>query len=175
MKACAPLQQEITICGDDRMQEAGRAIASQVMQAQLSRSRDQCALITLRGDLGAGKTTLVKGLVNGLLGNPVPPVSVTSPTFTLVEQYDFVGGTVYHIDLYRLETAEELEPLGLRDMLHPGNLIIIEWPERASRLLPPADFDIGIRFADGVSDAAACRVVSGPAELMQHFANQHAA
>ena len=175
MKARETLQQEITICGDDRMQEAGRAIASRLLQHRLTKDEDRCTVITLRGDLGAGKTTLTKGLVNGLLGNPAKTVSVTSPTFTLVEQYELVRGTVYHLDLYRLESADELEPLGLRDMLQSGNLIVIEWPENAAGLLPTPDVDIQIRFAKADGDLAACRIVSGPAELIRQLTNQQAA
>jgi tRNA threonylcarbamoyladenosine biosynthesis protein TsaE len=92
----------------------------------------QALLVTLQGDLGTGKTTLVRGLLRGR-GYQGP---VRSPTFTLVEPYDVVDGRVYHLDLYRLGDGEELEYLGLRDMLAEPALLLIEWPERGAGWLP---------------------------------------
>jgi tRNA threonylcarbamoyladenosine biosynthesis protein TsaE len=100
-------------------------------------------LIHLRGPLGAGKTTLVRGLLRGLGHRG----AVKSPTFTLVEPYRFDSFTLYHFDLYRLKDSEELEFLGFRDYLQGNGVCVIEWPERGGNILPPPDLDVMIEPA----------------------------
>ncbi|MEM7054257.1 MAG: tRNA (adenosine(37)-N6)-threonylcarbamoyltransferase complex ATPase subunit type 1 TsaE [Pseudomonadota bacterium] len=89
-------------------------------------------LIFLSGDLGVGKTTLVRGMLRGLgfTGR------VKSPTYGLLESYELNDLTLHHLDLYRLGHAEELFDLGLEEMLDPRSVVLIEWPERAERVLP---------------------------------------
>ena len=101
-------------------------------------------VVYLVGDLGAGKTTLVKGIIRGLgySGN------VTSPTYTLVESYDFADFVVYHFDLYRLKTPDELEFLGIRDMTGGQSVILVEWPDNGQGVLPEADQLITISYMD---------------------------
>lgn len=91
-------------------------------------------VIALKGELGAGKTCLARGLIQAL-SNTSEPMEVPSPTFTLVQTYDFEALTVWHFDLYRLERAAEIWELGFEDALNEG-LVLIEWPERALELLP---------------------------------------
>ncbi|MGI8990750.1 MAG: tRNA (adenosine(37)-N6)-threonylcarbamoyltransferase complex ATPase subunit type 1 TsaE [Bryobacteraceae bacterium] len=93
-------------------------------------------VVLLIGNLGAGKTTLVKGIVSGLGAAAVEEVS--SPTFTLIHEYGGIRGApkVFHIDLYRLETEREVESLGLDDLFDSHSLVLIEWGERFPRLMP---------------------------------------
>jgi tRNA threonylcarbamoyladenosine biosynthesis protein TsaE len=98
--------------------------------------------VLLIGNLGAGKTTLAKGIVEGRNAGRADDVS--SPTFTLIHQY---GETepVYHIDLYRLDEAREVETLGLDDLFASGSLVLLEWAERFPSLLPPERVEIRLR------------------------------
>jgi tRNA threonylcarbamoyladenosine biosynthesis protein TsaE len=98
--------------------------------------------VLLIGDLGAGKTTLAKGIVGGL--NATPADDVSSPTFTLIHQYGDAA-PVYHIDLYRLDEQRQVENLGLDDLFSSGSVILLEWAERFPRLLPPHRTEIRLR------------------------------
>lgn len=88
-------------------------------------------IVLLRGDLGAGKTTLVKGIAEGF--EAARPDEVTSPTFTLIHEYRGPRATLYHIDLYRIDTQRDLETLGLDDLLAPNCILLIEWGEKFPR------------------------------------------
>lgn len=98
----------------------------------------------LSGELGAGKTTLVGGLL-AALGHAGP---VRSPTYALIEPYHLAGRDIHHCDLYRLRDPVELNDLGLRDLLLPRSVLIVEWPERAAGRLPPVDLELHMAYAD---------------------------
>ena len=89
-------------------------------------------LILLRGELGAGKTTLVKGIAEGF--HAASADNVTSPTFTLVHEYHGPEVSVYHIDLYRVDTPRQLETLGLDDLIAENSVLLVEWGEKFPRL-----------------------------------------
>ena len=97
----------------------------------------------LSGELGAGKTTLARGLLRAL-GVTGP---VRSPTYTLVEPYPLPGLEVFHLDLYRLSDPQELELLGIRDEFRAGVLCLVEWPERAAGWLPAASLELRLAHA----------------------------
>ena len=103
-------------------------------------------LILLRGDLGAGKTTLAKGIAEGF--GAASADDVTSPTFTLVHEYRGPRAALYHIDLYRVDTERELETLGLDDLVGPGNILMIEWGEKFPRFARERNVEIVLQRVD---------------------------
>ncbi len=121
------------------------AAATEQFGRTLARELVPPLVIYLRGDLGAGKTTLVRGLLRGL--------GVTgackSPTYTLVEPYEVAGMQVFHFDLYRLQSPEELDFVGLRDYVDQEAICLFEWPDRAPGMLPVADLTLWLEPRDG--------------------------
>ena len=107
----------------------------------LARALAPTELVFLEGELGMGKTTLARGILRGLgfTGH------VKSPTYTLVEPYEVGGSRVYHFDFYRINDPEELEYLGLDDLLSESAIKLVEWPERAHGRLPRPDRIVRIR------------------------------
>ena len=104
-------------------------------------------IVILRGDLGAGKTTLVKGIAEGF--HAASHDDVTSPTFTLIHEYRGPSATLYHIDLYRIDTQRELETLGLDDLMTDNSVLLIEWGEKFPRFQKERDVEIAIeRLSD---------------------------
>ncbi len=110
--------------------------------ARLAALSPASGVFHLVGELGAGKTTLVRGFLQGL-GHEG---AVKSPTYTLVEHYRVAGRTIYHLDLYRLADPQELEFLGLRDWLEEEALLLVEWPQMAEGVVPLADLVIAIDY-----------------------------
>jgi len=100
-------------------------------------------LVLLCGDLGAGKTTLVKGIAAAF--EAAAEEDVTSPTFTLVHEYRGPRATLYHIDLYRVDTPRELETLGLDDLRSDNSVLLIEWGEKFPRLVRERDVEISLQ------------------------------
>jgi tRNA threonylcarbamoyladenosine biosynthesis protein TsaE len=106
---------------------------------QIARELPARAVVLLIGNLGAGKTTLAKGIAHGL--GAADPDDVSSPTFTLIHEY---GGRVYHIDLYRLDEPREVATLGLDEIFDREAVVLIEWGERFAQLMPPRRIEIRI-------------------------------
>ena len=126
--------------------------ATRALGAALADALPDGGVLLLHGDLGAGKTTLARGFLQALghVG------AVRSPTYTLLEPYALARGPVYHLDLYRLSDAAELEFLGLRDLDEPGAVFLVEWPERGTGGLPPADLELTLDFAGDGRAAQLC-------------------
>jgi len=99
-------------------------------------------IVLLRGNLGAGKTTIVKGIAQGF--KAAEEEDVTSPTFTLIHEYRGPKATLYHIDLYRIDTQRELETLGLDDLTTPDSVLLMEWGEKFARFEEERDLEIAI-------------------------------
>jgi tRNA threonylcarbamoyladenosine biosynthesis protein TsaE len=104
-------------------------------------------VVLLRGDLGAGKTTMVKGIAEYL--HAAEAEGVTSPTFTLIQEYRGPQVTLYHIDLYRIDTLRELDTLALDDLMEPNAILLIEWGEKFARFTKERDVEIAIEHLDG--------------------------
>jgi tRNA threonylcarbamoyladenosine biosynthesis protein TsaE len=127
--------QTVQTAGEEETAAAGERLAASVGPGDV---------ILLQGELGAGKTAFVRGLARGL---GIDPADVTSPTFTLIQEYSAAGVVLQHVDLYRLE-PHEVEDLGLDDLLSSGAIVAIEWPDRW-RYRPPDALEVRIDHAGG--------------------------
>ncbi len=126
--------------------ELGRRIARQLPRR---------AVVQLIGNLGAGKTTLAKGIISGL--GAAEPEEVTSPTFTLIHEYG--EGRVYHIDLYRLDTGAQVATLGLDEIFDREAVVLIEWGEKFPKLMPEGRIEIFLNNDGLDADARQIKVV----------------
>jgi tRNA threonylcarbamoyladenosine biosynthesis protein TsaE len=120
------------------------AEAMEELGSQLGKACLQGTRLYLQGDLGAGKTTLVRGFLRALGYEG----KVKSPTYTLVEPYEIENLSIFHFDLYRLERAEELEGIGFRDYFDGEGISLVEWPEKAESVLEEPDLKIMISITD---------------------------
>lgn len=151
-----------TIVGEDAMVRLGEALGQSLFSCgglgatpketsiEATSIEIRSALVFFEGDLGAGKTTLCRGILQAFGHHG----AVKSPTYTLVESYVLESGTgelkaaqVHHFDLYRLGDPEELEFIGIRDYLEPGNFCLVEWPNRGKGILPTPDLRVKIAVA----------------------------
>jgi len=123
------------LLSDEAMQAWGSALSQQLRAP---------AIVHLNGNLGAGKTTLVRGFLRGL-GHAG---AVKSPTYTIVESYAFTDMECFHFDLYRMADPEELEAMGIRDYMHDKAVCMIEWPELGEGVLPEPDIIIDIEILE---------------------------
>jgi len=131
--------------------------ATLALGASLARALVPGMVIWLRGNLGAGKTTLVRGLLRGLGFQG----KVKSPTYTLLESYVISGLYLYHFDLYRFVDPEEWDALGFRDYFNRDSICLVEWPEKAAELLPVPDLEIRL----AVQGAGREAIISAQTEL----------
>lgn len=139
------------VCVSDTTREMTREITTNSAEETIALGRTLAEmlsppkLVLLRGDLGAGKTTLVKGIAAAF--EAAAEENVTSPTFTLVHEYRGPRANLYHIDLYRVDTLRELETLGLDDFRTDDSILLIEWGEKFPRLLRERDVEISLERA----------------------------
>ena len=118
--------------------ELGRRLAAELKPG---------SIVLLRGDLGAGKTTMVKGIAEGF--QAAKAEDVTSPTFTLIHEYRGPAVTLFHIDLYRIDTQRELDTLALDDLMTANSILLIEWGEKFERFVRERDREISIQHEGG--------------------------
>ena len=117
--------------------------ATRAQGARLARAIEPSLALYLHGDLGSGKTTLARGLLRGLGYQG----RVKSPTYTLVELYTVSRLDLYHFDFYRFRDPKEWRDAGFSEYFNDASVCLVEWPEKAGRLLPAADLDIALEFA----------------------------
>lgn len=129
-----------SLANDEQTLALGESLARRLTQGT----------VFLKGDLGAGKTTLVRGWLHAL-GHAG---AIKSPTYTLVEPYRLAGVDIYHFDLYRLSDPEELEMIGGRDYFAPDSLCLVEWPEKGTGMLPAALLTVELKVLGRAREAA---------------------
>ena len=127
------MPREFTTHSADETIAFGRRLAAELAPPRL---------VLLRGELGSGKTTLVKGIAEGM--EAAAQEDVTSPTFTLIHEYRGPRANVFHIDLYRVDTQRELDTLGIDDLFGDRNLLLVEWGEKFARFLRERDVEIAM-------------------------------
>lgn len=126
----------LEVCSTEAQEALGSAMAAACPPS---------CVIYLEGELGAGKTTLVRGFMRGLGYEG----AVKSPTYTLLEPYELPKRRCFHFDLYRLADPGELEYLGIRDLLQGDAVLLVEWPEKGQGELPPPDLMVQIHYMEG--------------------------
>jgi tRNA threonylcarbamoyladenosine biosynthesis protein TsaE len=138
----------VNVATADDMRALGRALGDALRTAG-----GGALVIGIEGELGAGKTTLVGGVLAslGVTG------AIRSPTYTLIEPYEAAGLQLYHIDLYRLSSAREVEALGIRDLLDARAVLLIEWPSRGAGALPTEDLSVSIEYQSSDNRSGAQR------------------
>jgi tRNA threonylcarbamoyladenosine biosynthesis protein TsaE len=141
----------------------GRALAHSLSSAAQTSAG---AVLYLHGEIGAGKTTCVRSLLRAL-GAPGP---VRSPTYTLVETYRLGAWTCVHVDLYRLQSVVEVDELGLRDLVGPGCLLLVEWPLKGGAAVPPADVHLTLSYEADARHARLSAVTAAGDDWLRNLA-----
>ncbi|MAF06553.1 MAG: tRNA (adenosine(37)-N6)-threonylcarbamoyltransferase complex ATPase subunit type 1 TsaE [Acidiferrobacteraceae bacterium] len=129
------MEGDYDVTNADQMRALGESFAGELRLSEV---------VFLEGDLGSGKTTFAQGVVGGLGSD----AAVVSPTYTLVEEYLTSLGKVHHLDLYRIESPDEVEGLAIRDRYDAGTVLLVEWPDRGTGFLPSPDWRIHLRYSD---------------------------
>lgn len=130
--------------------------ATEAWAAKLGRAIEAPLVVGLVGDLGAGKTALVRALIQSL----APGTRVKSPTYTLIESYLLPGLQLHHLDLYRLRHPDELAELGLADLLGPEAVLLIEWPDKGGKETPALDLELRLTRIDDAARRLDCIALS---------------
>src|SRR5260370_33826052 len=138
MSAQGSVTRQFTTHSAEETTELGRKLAADLRPG---------SVVLLRGELGAGKTTLAKGMAEGF--HAAEAAAVTSPTFTLIHGYRAPQLTLYHIDLYRVDTQRELDTLALGDLMEPNRILLIEWGEKFERFVKERDVEIAMEHGGG--------------------------
>ncbi len=112
--------------------------------SQFWKTAGNSRVMAFHGEMGAGKTTFIHALCKAKQVSS----TVSSPTFSIINEYSYPGGVLYHIDLYRLEQEEDAFRAGVEDCLYSGNICLVEWAERAPALFPPDTLHISIEVVD---------------------------
>ena len=137
--------------------------ATLAMGARLASLCSENVVVFLQGDLGAGKTTLVRGWLQGLGYSG----RVKSPTYTLVEPYEIAGWQIFHFDLYRLADPEEIEYIGGRDYFSGQGLCLVEWPDKAAGMLPVPDLVVELKAENTGRQVSVCAQTAKGERLLQ--------
>ena len=148
-----------TIKGAEQTVKLGTILSA--LCVPLCKKLQRSILINLEGDLGAGKTTFSKGFIGTCGYNDV----VRSPTYTLVEPYEFENYSIYHFDLYRLLDPEELEYMGIRDYFSKPCVCLVEWPDKAQGVLPSPDIVLKLSYLEQSRQVVIESNLLGKAEL----------
>lgn len=143
-------------------------LAQEQIGSALARACIGAGLIFLKGDLGAGKTTLARGFLRGVGYTG----AVKSPTYTLIEPYEINDKNYYHLDLYRLADPDELEFLGLRDLLNEQAVLLVEWPEQGGDALPLPDLLITIIYKEGGRELSIDAQTSGGERMLESLKDE---
>ena len=154
------MQMQFKLVGESETEDFGKKIAQWLLK--ILAKTNQALTINLEGDLGAGKTTFCRGLINSCGFDGI----VRSPTYTLVEEYNFADFCVYHFDMYRLLDPEELSYMGVRDYFAKKALCLIEWPDKAYGFIPKPDVVISFSYGD---DGGKSRDVVVKSDLIDSF------
>ena len=153
---------EFTLPDVDATDALGAALAQSFLRTGATSFIGRCAVLHLKGELGAGKTSCARSLLRALGVTGL----IRSPTYTLVESYVLARLTCVHVDLYRVAGAAQVGELGLRDLLTPEGLMLIEWPEKGDNAVPAADLELWLDYAPtGRLARAVARTPSGRAWL----------